>query len=321
VHGFGTTGEDPAHSGPTLVPAPKHGSSGDARHAVSVVIPSYNAAPYLPAALASVLTQGKEILEVLVIDDGSTDATERTMAQYGPPVRYIRQPNRGVAHARNLGIGESRGRFVAFLDADDTWLPGKVTRQLAALDEHSSCGLCYSAFLVVDRGLNPLELRRSNRHGSALEDLLTKGNVVGSVCTVIVERSLLFRAGRFDPALSQCADWDLWLRLATLTDFLYLDEPLVTYRQHESNMSRDARLLERDSVHVLEKAFSLPGLSIHLRAKRRSALARNDMVLAGTYFHARRPLDALRCTVRSLARDPRQLAYLANYPSRALKRL
>ena len=105
-----------------------------------------------------------------------------------------------------------------------------------------------------------------------------------------------------------------------MTEFLYLDEPLVTYRQHSSNMSRDPELLERDSVRVLEKGFSLPGIPASVRARRYAALARNYMVLAGTYFHAGRYRDFLRCAMRAASLDARQLGYLAAFPGRIVRR-
>src|SRR5262245_52729040 len=98
---------------------------------VSVVVPTYNSARYLGAAVESVLEQSDRDLEVLVIDDGSRDETPDVMARYGPPVRYLRQENQGVSAARNHGLELASGRYVAFLDADDTWLPGKLNKQLA----------------------------------------------------------------------------------------------------------------------------------------------------------------------------------------------
>jgi glycosyltransferase involved in cell wall biosynthesis len=287
---------------------------------VSIIIPTYNSAQYVTDAVDSVLNQTFGDLEVLIIDDGSTDETESVMCRYSSSVRYIRQQNSGVAAARNRGITESRGRYVAFLDADDTWLPDKLERQIAALRAHTDTRVCYTAFTLVSSDLSPLAIVRSKRQGRALEDLLLRGNVVGSICTVLCERSLFEKTGGFDQALSQCADWDMWVRLAALTEFLYLDEPTVTYRQHGSNMSRNAPLLEHDSTRVLEKGFAMPEVTSSLRAKRRSALARNDMVLAGTYFHARLYMDFFRCAVRSVSMDFRQVAHLAGFPLRVMKR-
>lgn len=288
---------------------------------VSVIIPTYNSARYLAEAVDSVLAQTFTDLEVLVIDDGSTDETTSVISGYRTPVRYIRQENGGVSVARNRGIQESRGRFVAFLDADDTWYPSKLEHQLKALQGQSECRLCYSAFTVVDSSLRTLFVNRSNRRGSALEDLLLRGNIVGSICTVLMERSLYELSGGFDSALSQCADWDMWIRLAQHTEFLYIDAPLVTYRYHDNMMSRDARLLENDSIRVLNKGFAVPELARSLRARRRAAMGRNYMVLAGSYFHARQYPDFLRCAARALALDIKQAGYLATFPLRKASRL
>jgi len=288
---------------------------------VSVIIPSYNSAKYLTDAVDSVLNQTFREYEVLVVDDGSTDNTEAVMRGYRGPVRCIRQRNSGVAAARNCGIKESRGRYLAFLDADDTWRHDKLEAQVRALRRNSVFRACYTAFTVVGPDLTPIGVKRSHREIASLEDLLLRGNVIGSICSVVCERSLFETAGGFDPSLSQCADWDMWVRISTLTEFLYLDEPLVTYRQHAANMSRDACLLERDSLRVLDKGFDMPSLDIDLRRKRRAALARNYMVLAGTYFQAGCYGDFVRCAARAVAMDFRQLGHLTAFPLRACSRL
>jgi glycosyltransferase involved in cell wall biosynthesis len=283
---------------------------------VSVIIPTYNSARYLPDAIDSVLGQTCRDLELLVIDDGSTDDTEVLVSRYGPPVRYIRQANSGVAVARNRGIEESRGRYIAFLDADDTWFHDKLDVQLAALAENPGYRACYSAFTIVDPDMSPIQVIRSRRRGTALEDLLQLGNVVGSICTVVCERGLFETAGGFDPLLSQCADWDMWVRLAALTEFLYLDRELVTYRQHDANMSRNAPLLERDSLRVLDKGFAMASPIQAPSFRRRAAYGRNYMVLAGNYFHAGCYRDFIRCASRAVALDLRQAGRLIGFPFR-----
>jgi glycosyltransferase involved in cell wall biosynthesis len=289
---------------------------------VSVVIPSYNSAEYVPTALDSVLAQTFDDLEVLVVDDGSTDDTRERLAGYrsDPRFRYVHQANAGVACARNLGIAQSQGHYVAFLDADDTWYPNKLEQQINTIGGRPEHRACFTAFRRVDQNLAPISEIRSERGNVTLDDLLLRGNAIGSICTVVVERSLFEEAGGFDPELSQCADWDMWVRLAALTTFLYLDEPLVTYRQHNTNMSHNPALLERDSLRVLQKAFAMEQLPLHLRAMRRRALARNDVVLAGCYLHAGRYRDVLRCLKRAALLDFRECRYAAGYPLRALSR-
>jgi hypothetical protein len=171
----------------------------------------------------------------------------------------------------------------------------------------------------VDSRLVSLGIGRSERSGRALEDLLLKGNIVGSICTVLVQRELLQQVGGFDPQLSQCADWDMWVRLARETEFLYLDEPLVTYRQHDQNMSQNVRLLEHDSVRLLHKAMEHPTTPLALRRKRARIFGRNWMVLAGSYFKAGQYQDFLRCAVLAIQRDPSQAARLLGYPIRRIQ--
>jgi len=288
---------------------------------VSVIIPTYNSARYLKEAVDSVLAQSFEDFEVIVVDDGSTDDTETVMRQYQSRVRHIMQSNAGVSAARNRGIEESHGRYIAFLDADDVWHAQKLERQLTALAEHPECRACYSAFEVANQNLITFDIRRSSRRGPTLVDLLLRGNVIGTPSTVLCERVLFEGSGKFDPEMSQCADWDMWVRLAQHTEFLYLEQPLVTYRQHDRNMSRNATLLESDSLRVLEKAFEKGDLSPRQRRSRRVAFARNYMVLAGSYFQAGSYSDFARCAARALAMDVRQAGYLIAFPFRRAARL
>ena len=288
---------------------------------VSVIVPAYNAGRYVRAAIESVLAQTRRDLEVLVVDDGSKDDTAAVVARFAPPVRLLRQVNAGVSEARNHGLRIASGRYVAFLDADDLWAPLKLDRQVTALNE-SPKRACYTAFLKSDENLRKLQIVRSPPTGHLVSDLLLRGNVIGTPSSILCDRRLFESTGLFDSTLSQCADWDMWVRLGTLTDFQYLDEPLVTYRQHDTNMSRNPALLERDSLRVLEKAFGLPGLPEQVRRRRRRAFGRNYMVLAGTYFVAGRSSDFARCALRSLMLDPRQVSYLLTFPiRRAARRL
>jgi glycosyltransferase involved in cell wall biosynthesis len=282
--------------------------------AVSVVIPAYNAGRYLAAAVDSVLRQTFGDLEIVIVDDGSTDDTPAVLSAYGERIQVLRQANAGVARARNAGTAAARGDYVAFLDADDLWQPEKIEKQMITLAATQDCRACYSAFtlLASDR----IVLSRSPRRASLVEDLLLLGNVVGTPSTVVCDRALLLEVSGFDPELSLGADWDLWLRLAVRTEFAYIDESLVGYRIHDTNMSRDVALLERDSERLLQKALADPALPAHLRMARRRVLGHNDRVLAGSYFKAGRLVDGVRCAVRAMARHPAEIRHFLEYPRR-----
>jgi len=254
-----------------------------------------------------------------VIDDGSTDTTRETLARFGEKIHYIYQTNSGVSLARNRGLAVASGRYVAFLDSDDAWYPNKIHRQLEALKQNPGAAACYSAFMVCDSTLSPVSVHTAEPRSSALEDMLLRGNLVSTPSTVICERELFTKVGGFDAKLSLCADWDMWLRLAAVTEFVYVDEPLVRYRKHDGNMSGNVALLEQDSIRVLEKGFAMPGLSRSLRLRRQAAIAHNDMVLAGSYFQAGLYRNFVRCASRAVAMDFKQAGRLIGFPLRQLQ--
>jgi glycosyltransferase involved in cell wall biosynthesis len=285
---------------------------------VSVVIPAYNAAAFIKTSVESVLRQTFRDFELIVVDDGSKDATLDMLAPYGDRIHRLRQANAGVSRARNQGVARARGRWVAFLDADDVWKPTKLARQIEELHRRPECGACYTAILVADEQLTPLLEQRSERGGLERADLLVKGNLVtGSASSVACDKELLIRVGGFDEGLSLCADWDMWLRLASTTRFAYVDEPLVLYRRSPGSMSSNPTVLERDTLRLLEKAFQDRPAQVGLRSK---AYGRQYRVLSGSYYHARRYSDAVRCLMNALRHDPTQSLYAAAMPLRALRR-
>ena len=291
----------------------------DSAPLVSVVVPAFNAQPYVAAAVDSVLAQTLRDFELIVVDDGSSDGTPGALEAYGGALRCLRQENGGVSRARNHGIAESRGRFVAFLDADDAWGPSKLEKQVATLADRPGCRACYSAVYLADQRLSVLSEQRSGDGVVEYDSLLVNGNIVtGSASSVICERALLDEVGGFDEDLSLCADWDLWVRLSARTTFAYVDEPLAMYRQSIGSMSRNPRLLEQDTLALLHKAFSGPSPpGARTRAR---AYGRQYRVLAGSHLQAGTYRDALRCFILSVRYDPRQALYGLALPSRALRR-
>jgi glycosyltransferase involved in cell wall biosynthesis len=185
---------------------------------VSVVIPAFRASRDIPDALASVFRQTFTDYEVIVVNDGSPDTPdlERALAPHQSQVRYIVQPNRGAAAARNTGIRASHGRFIAFLDADDVWLPEFLDRQVRFLIEHPACGLVYADAIIS--GETPLARRRfaqtapSDGPVTLLNLLQQRCNIMLS--TVVVRREPLIESGMFDESVRRGHDADLWFRLA-----------------------------------------------------------------------------------------------------------
>jgi glycosyltransferase involved in cell wall biosynthesis len=290
--------------------------------AISVIIPAYDAARTVGVAVDSVLAQTFEDFELIVVDDGSRDATADVVrAREDPRLRCVTTPNGGVAQARNHGLALTSGALVAFLDADDAWHPTKLARQDETMTERPSVGLCYAAAELVDDRMAKIGEDPAPPRAEYCEALLTIGNIVsGGGSSAMVKRSLLTALGGFDPRLSQTADWDMWLRLSLETDFAAIAAPLVRYRKAPDTMSSDPALLERDTFAMFDKFFANPA-ALHYRPVRRRAYGRQWMVCAGTYLHAGRIGDSLRCLLRGLAEDPRSIRLPLLLPARSAARL
>ena len=230
------------------------------RPRVSVVIPAYNHARFLPDALESVLAQTFRDFEVLVVDDGSTDNTGEVVAAFAPRVRYIHQHNGGPSRARNTGIRHTTGEYVAFLDADDTWMPEKLALQVGYLDTHPDAGLVFTKVMVTTEAGQQLYTypHRYRYERRAFERLLLWS--YGSMNVVMLRRLCFDKLGFFDESLRAAEDWDMWLRAAPYFRFGYLDRPLGTYRQSGHSVSRGPRAHQAPEMfrRVLDKLFSDP---------------------------------------------------------------
>jgi hypothetical protein len=204
---------------------------------VSVVIPTRDRASRLRAALASALAQARVSVDVIVVDDGSSPDTARAIAELATgPVRLLRHDTPlGVSRARNAGIEAARAPWIAFLDDDDLWAPGKLAAQLARAQQ-TGAGLVYTSVVVLDDGGDVVgEL--TARPEAALPAEMRETNAIGTPSSVLARTELLRRAGGFDPRLSIFADWDLILRLLRLTSAAACAEHLTAYTEHASNMS------------------------------------------------------------------------------------
>jgi glycosyltransferase involved in cell wall biosynthesis len=220
---------------------------------VSVVIPTFNSGRLVAEAVASALAQTVVPAEVIVVDDGSTDDTPERLAPYAGRVRYIRQENRGVSAARNRGVAEARGEFVAFLDADDVWHPRKWELQLRAFDRLPGLGMIgaqpFDWPASVFPSLPGADAPRVTPVG--WRDLVVKNYLTTS--SVVVRRDVLERAGRFDTALQGPEDRDLWLRVAEVAPIVNLELPLVGYRDVPGSVSKSVERCQTSMLRILRK--------------------------------------------------------------------
>ena len=220
---------------------------------VSVVIPAWNAAEYLREAIESVLAQTYKDIEIIVVDDGSTDHTQQICAGFAPQVKYHYQPNDGThgAGARARGILEAKGEWVALLDQDDRWFPKKIEKQLQALMECPGATVAFTGFHQIDsQGLVVSKPFSGAPSGDVFHTLLTVNPYIPS--SALLSRSVLDHCGLPITNLG-AADYDLWLRIARCSQILVVDECLTEYRIHETAFSANRRRLVMAARQTLEQ--------------------------------------------------------------------
>ncbi|MGE3260737.1 MAG: glycosyltransferase family 2 protein [Bacteriovoracia bacterium] len=287
---------------------------------VSVVIPNYNYGRYVCAAVDSVLSQTHQNIEVIVVDNGSTDDSLQRLRRFGDRIRVIPQENRGQAGARNRGISESRGDWVAFCDADDCWSPTKLEEQLARFDR-PSVGLVYTGYYLCDQDLRPMRQVKAKNRGRVLP-LFAEGSaavIPAGESSVLIRRAVLEQVGGFDEKLSISAGFDFYRRICQYFEVEAVAEPLVFYRQHPNSASRRSDAFARDYLRALEKMFSDPDAS-ELLALRAACLGRAHVSLSGAFFQSRDFSASLRHLLLGLWWSPRELKYVLSIGNRILQR-
>lgn len=223
---------------------------------VTVVIPCYNHAHYLPDALNSVLAQTFTDWEAIVVDDGSTDNTREAAQRFTDPrIRYIYQENQGLSAARNTGIEHALGQFLAFLDADDEWEPTFLAQCLSVLQQDKSLGFVYARTFFIDpQGHKLPQLGGQAVAGERFRERILMGGFF-PVHAAIVRRSALENVGRFDTALTSVEDWDMWLRVSAQYPVQSIDKPLARYRVYPGSMSTNAERMHQNRMVVLARLF------------------------------------------------------------------
>ena len=237
---------------------------------VSVVIPCFNAERYIGSTLRAVQAQPGADLEIVVVDDGSTDGSAALVEREFPQVRLLRRTNAGVAAARNAGIAAATADWIAFCDADDIWLPGKLAAQFDAMAAAKDCRMSYTAWhvwhsadtepqpaLLAELAAKAGDPRWAGATGWLYPELLL--DCVVWTSTVLVHRSVLDEVGGFDPTLRIGEDYDLWLRTSRVTRIERVARPYALYRQHPASITRGA---PRDNYRgrVVQRALDAWGL-------------------------------------------------------------
>lgn len=286
---------------------------------VSVIVPAYNDAAFIGAAIESALAQDYPRLEVIVVDDGSTDETVSKAAGYGERVRVIEQRNSGAAVARNRGMEAARGELIAFLDADDFWLAGKIRTQVEHLQRHPDIGAVYSRWaewywpqvadpltvVPASSAVEPLGIDL-DESGWIYPKLLLDCSVHTS--TAVLRKQVVERVGGFDGQLRKGQDYDYWLRCSRFTQFHKINRPLSLYRIRSDSITRRASTVNYGAM-VIEGALAKWGSAGPDGARANSLLlARRRAQLWRDFAHSQLtsgdPRLALASAARALVRWP-----------------
>ncbi len=288
---------------------------------ISVVIPTYNYADFISEAVESVLAQTFPVFEIIVVDDGSNDNTEEVIKQFGDKVKYIKQRNGGVCAARNNGVENAGGDFIAFLDADDVWFPEKIEKQMAKFAEDTKIGLVHCRMREFDtESGETMRLHLEGEEGWVADGLLLfdKTIIIGCGGSIIVSRKAFETVGGFDTNLKVGEDWDFCYRIARKFKVGFVREILVDYRYHGNNSHLNVREMDRSMKIFYEKAFDTDDKSI-LRLRRKS-YGNFYKILAGSYFTAGNYQQFVIYSLKSLWLMPENISHFLAFPLRRLKK-
>jgi glycosyltransferase involved in cell wall biosynthesis len=281
---------------------------------VSAIITTYNRSALLVEAIHSVLNQTFPDFEVLVVDDGSTDDTAAVVNQINDQrICYIYQNNAGQAAARNTGIRSARGEYVAFLDDDDYWLPGKLQIQLSAMRDNPGVGMLSSGWININE---QAELISESRpwEWSPILDINTWVTACPVItCSILVKTAWLNRIGGFDESITRerlgAEDWDAWLRLSYAGCPMAWEHSLVcAYRIHQGTFSKDAMRQTRGGIKVIEKFFSQKDLPERLLMQKDHAIANLHLRGAARLYAGGMAVEAKDNIAAAIKRDPALLA-------------
>lgn len=256
----------------------------EATPVVSVIIPAFNAAPFITATVESALGQSFRSIEVVVIDDGSSDGTAAQLRGIEDPrLIVIRQSNKGAPAALNKAIGMARGVFIAFLDHDDLWLESKIERHMAAFAQHPELTATFSWYGLIDEPGRRIHVGTPHWRGPIEFRQLLEDFVIGCTSSLVMRREAILEAGGFDERFPRCHDFDLVLRVSLRRrgSICSIPEELTLYRRHSGQMSRDWRAMHGEWEALIEKMGRLaPRETAQVEALARSNVKRYYACLA-----------------------------------------
>ncbi len=220
---------------------------------VSVIIPTFNRETLLARALSSVLAQTGVSFELIVVDDGSTDGTRARVERDFPAATYLYQENQGPSAARNRGIERSRGEWIAFLDSDDEWLPGKLEAQISFFRQNPDCRIMQTEEIWIRNGKRVNQMTKHKKSGGFIFDKCLPLCAI-SPSAVMIHKSLFEEVGLFDESLPACEDYDLWLRIASRHPVGLIEKPYLTkYGGHADQCSHKYPAMDLFRIRALVK--------------------------------------------------------------------
>ena len=269
---------------------------------VSVVIPTFNRRDLLLRALASVYQQTCQPLQVIVVDDGSTDGTGSAVSRHYPQVDYIWQPNRGVSSARNTGISVATQEWIALLDNDDEWLAGKLESQFARLAEDRHLKICHCEEIWIRNGRR---VNQGKRHAKSEGDLFLEclPLCAMSPSSALIHQSVFEQVGLFDEQLPACEDYDLWLRITAHYPVALVAQPqILKYGGHADQLSRAHWGMDRFRIRALQRLLTAGGLTLdQYQAALAVLTSKTEIYAAGALKRGRlEEVSALTETLRRL---------------------
>ena len=274
---------------------------------VDIIIPAYNAARYLPIAIDSVMAQTFEDWRIILVDDGSTDDTADVVAPYvdrlGQKLKYIKQVNRGLPAARNVAMANSSAEFLALLDADDVWLPCRLSESLKCFEGRPQVGIAYGFNARVDVEGRVIDtFNRRQKHGEGrIAPYIYMRKVYLNCPTVTFRRKCVDEVGPFDENLRATEDRDLWFRIALRYEVAFVPKVIAHYRVSPNSMSTDSGRMLEAQLQFIEKHYGSPGCGMRAR---RVALSHIYRQRAEAFGIRREMWGAVKSSLRALALCP-----------------